>query len=100
MLLGFAWSGIYVSIELLKPGSFMQAGAGGYEPVGKASDLIYYSFTTLTTLGYGDITPQIPVTQSLAILEAITGVLFMGILIGTLVGIYVAHSVGKRRKKE
>ncbi len=99
MLIGFAWSGICMSIETLKPGSFMQVTAEGYKPISHASDLVYYSFTTLTTLGYGDITPQLPITRSLAILEAITGVLFMGILIGTLVGVFVAHRMYNRRKE-
>ena len=99
MLIGFAWSGICMTIELLRPGSFLQVTAEGYKPISHASDLVYYSFTTLTTLGYGDITPQLPITRSLAILEAITGVLFMGILIGTLVGIFVAHRIYNRRKE-
>jgi hypothetical protein len=99
MLIGFAWSGISMTIELLRPGSFMQVTASGYKPISHASDLVYYSFTTLTTLGYGDITPQLPMTRSLAILEAITGVLFMGILIGTLVGVFVATRTQNRRKE-
>ena len=91
MLIGFAWSGVCITIELIRPSSFLQITAEGYKPVGHSFDLVYYSFITLTTLGYGDITPQLPLTRSFAILEAITGVLFMGILIGTLVGIFVAH---------
>ena len=91
MLIGFAWSGVCITIELIRPASFLQITPEGYKPVSHSSELVYYSFTTLTTLGYGDITPQLPLTRSFAILEAITGVLFMGILIGTLVGIFVAH---------
>jgi hypothetical protein len=96
MLIGFAWSGICITIELIKPRSFLQITAGGYRPVEHSADLMYYSFITLTTLGYGDITPQSPLTRSFAILEAITGVLFMGILIGTIVGIFVAHRTRMR----
>jgi hypothetical protein len=96
MLIGIAWSGVLIVTELLKPRSFIQITAEGYRPVGHAVDLVYYSFITLTTLGYGDIIPQSPLTRSFAILEAITGVLFMGILIGTLVGIFVAHRARMR----
>jgi len=98
MLIGFAWSGICITMELIRPESYLQITAEGYKPVSYSSDLVYYSFTTLTTLGYGDITPQLPISRSFAILEAITGVLFMGILIGTIVGIYVAHRAHARRK--
>ena len=49
-------------------------------------DMIYFSFVTLTTLGYGDITPTQPIAKSLAYTEALTGQLFIAILIGTLVG--------------
>jgi hypothetical protein len=97
LLIGFAWSGICMTIEIIKPGSYVQIKVDGYHPIRHASDLVYYSFTTLTTLGYGDITPQSSITRSFAILEAITGVLFMSILIGALVGIYVAHRTRRRR---
>jgi hypothetical protein len=91
MLVGFAWSGIYITMELIKPGSFLQVTADGYRRVDHSHDLVYFSFITLTTLGYGDITPQTSLARSFAILEAIGGVLFMGILIGTLVGVFVAY---------
>lgn len=49
-------------------------------------DMTYFSFTTLTTLGYGDIAPVHPVSQALAIAEAILGVLTVALIIGRLVG--------------
>lgn len=50
--------------------------------------LFYYSYTTLTTMGYGDILPATSLAQSIATLEAIIGVLYIAILIGRLVGVY------------
>ena len=50
------------------------------------SDYNYYSFVTLSTLGYGDISPQIPISKSLAILETIVGQLYLTIIIALLVG--------------
>jgi hypothetical protein len=97
LLLGFAWSGLFMFLETLRPGSFYMIGSEGHMPVQSNADLVYYSFTTLTTLGYGDIVPRVIGARSLAILEAITGVLFMSILIGTLVGIFVAHSQRRPR---
>ena len=48
----------------------------------------YFSFITLTTVGYGDIAPVAKVARMLAVMEAITGVLYMAVLISRLVGAY------------
>jgi hypothetical protein len=52
---------------------------------------IYYSFVTLTTLGYGDIYPTHPFTQALAIFIAISGVFYMGFLVGALIGAFISE---------
>jgi len=59
------------------------------------SDYIYFGFVTLTTLGYGDVTPVSPMARSMAVLIAITGQLYMTILIAMLVGKFLARSEGK-----
>jgi hypothetical protein len=87
-LLGWLWADIYALIEILQPGSFRPA-------MGSSTDLwdyIYYSFVTLTTLGYGDVTPVSDAAQSFAILEATTGQLFIAVLIARLVGIHISQS--------
>lgn len=56
--------------------------------------MIYYSYTTLTTLGYGDILPVTFVAQSFATIEAIIGVLYITVLLGRLVGLYAQSSTG------
>jgi hypothetical protein len=61
-------------------------------------DMVYFSFTTLTTLGYGDIAPVNPVSQALAIAEAILGVLTVALIIGRLVG--AATGVRRRHERE
>ncbi len=58
---------------------------------------VYFSFVTLTTLGYGDITPTTPLTQSLVILEAIFGQIYLIIQVSWLVGLYVAHTRDQRK---
>ena len=55
-------------------------------------DFVYFSFVTLTTLGYGDITPASPTVRTLTILEALVGQLFIGILIARLVSLQIAHA--------
>ena len=54
-------------------------------------DLLYYSFVTLTTLGYGDITPEGSIARVIAYLAAIVGQFYIAILVGTLVGMYLSQ---------
>ena len=91
MSLGLTWTGVYTLVELIHPLSFQISGDPGAK-ISRISELIYFSFTTLTTLGYGDISPKTTMAQSLAILEAMTGVLYMALIIGMLVGIYSSSS--------
>ena len=68
------------------------------------TDLLYFSFSTLTTIGFGDIVPRHPRGQVAAILEGIIGTLFLAILIAKLVGVYPppahdTHSEGEPRMK-
>jgi hypothetical protein len=86
LLLGVVWAALFGLVYINDPTSM---NFGGVVP---SSDLIvlrtrlvYFSFTTLTTVGYGDITPVSPVARSLAMLEAMTGQLFPAILIARLV---------------
>ncbi|MBY8977165.1 hypothetical protein KHP62_15210 [Rhodobacteraceae bacterium NNCM2] len=72
---------LYFQIELLTPGSFSMPN----EDV-NAADFLYFSLVTLTTLGYGDITPVSQMARMLAGLQAATGTLFIAILIGQIVG--------------
>ena len=53
---------------------------------------VYYSFVTLTTLGYGDINPTHGFTQALAVIIAISGVFYMGFLVGALIGAFISQS--------
>jgi hypothetical protein len=84
LLIGMAWASAFDLVEQVRPGAFHFVS----EPVNAdqlASKLIYFSFATLTTVGYGDVLPVHPYARSLAIAEAIVGQLFPAILIGALV---------------
>ena len=81
LLLGLTWSNAFELVEYLNPGSFTGALTGS----GRFSSWMYFSFVTLATLGYGDIAPVHPVARSLAVAEAITGQLYLAILIARLV---------------
>ncbi len=87
LLLGFSWFAVYSVVELLSPGSFHSTVNGpGY--LLNAGDRIYYSFEALTTLGLGDLVPFKPLARILTVLEAATGVLYVGVLVARLVSSY------------
>ena len=54
--------------------------------------LRYFSFATLTTLGFGDILPRSPAARTLATLEAVTGQIYLTVLIARLVGLHIVHA--------
>jgi hypothetical protein len=89
LLVGLLWAFIFSSLEDLYPGSFLL----GENRVKDLKDFVYFSFVTLTTLGYGDITVLGPGARSFAVLEAIVGQLYLTILIARLVGIHISQSM-------
>ncbi len=91
-LIGLMWAFIFSALEFLIPGSFQ----GPQVEASRLSHAYYYSFTTLTTLGYGDITPVSAPARSFSVLEAITGQLYIAILIAGLVGIKISQSLEQR----
>ena len=92
LLMGLTWMTAYGLLERLHPGSFNVAAAQNPDSILSSLDLLYFSFVTLTTLGYGDITPISDAARSLAFMEAITGVMYLTILVARLVGMYAAGS--------
>jgi len=85
LLMGLVWTLLYLVIAQAMPGAF-----NGLEQAvwyDNFADVAYYSFVTLTTLGYGDISPVIPIARFLVYMEAIVGVFYMAILVASLIGI-------------
>ncbi|MFZ3357903.1 MAG: ion channel [Xanthobacteraceae bacterium] len=81
---------IYRLMEVLLPGSFGNLPHAGTE-FGSGAALLYFSFSTLTTVGYGDITPLHPLARSLANLESVIGQLYPATLLARLVSLEIAH---------
>jgi hypothetical protein len=94
LLIGFIWANAYEWTALVHPHAFNNAG--GVDN----STWIYYSFVTLTTMGYGDITPVHSTARSLAAAEALTGQLYLAILISRLVALEITSHQESRRKSE
>ncbi len=86
VLLGFLWQLFYIPLAVLDPGAFSFNVTNATTTL--QDNLHYFSFVTLTTTGYGDTLPISPLARSLAILEALTGVLYLAVLISRLVGQY------------
>ena len=89
LLLGFTWAQGYELVALWHPGAFVGAVQGR-----DSNPWTYYSFVTLTTMGYGDIMPVHPLARALAVLEALTGQLYLAILLARLVSLEIQSRRG------
>jgi hypothetical protein len=89
VLIGVVWTNLFCAIELISPGSFAVVSSSPdqlTDPVERHSVLEYFSFATLSTLGYGDVTAASRPARSLAWLEAICGQFYLAVLVAGLVG--------------
>lgn len=93
LLLGSAWAVAYLMIETILPGSF--AGSALEQPGGDNTIWIYFSFVTLTTLGYGDVTPVTGTARVAVYVEAIFGIFYMSILVASIVSAYAGLQQNK-----
>ncbi len=93
LLLGMIWAMIYIILMIAAPDSFNGVDATNWQE--SFTQMIYFSFVTLTTLGYGDISPQLPLPRFLVYLEAIVGQFYLAILVASLVGMRFSNSEDK-----
>ena len=90
LLMGLIWALMYLFIAQAIPGAF-----NGVEQLvwyDNFADVAYYSYVTLTTLGYGDISPVAPIARFLVYMEALVGVFYMAILVASLIGVGINES--------
>jgi hypothetical protein len=90
VVLGVDWGLAYQVVEVAWPGAIRMGGAPA-----SLQDAMWLSFVTITTVGYGDVVPVMPIAKSLAALEALTGVLYPPVLIGLLLS-----DIGKSRPRD
>ena len=90
MFIGFVFTYIYLFIEAVSPMSFTGLQAQ------EESKAIYFSFITLTTVGFGEIVPLKPIVQTLTWMESFTGQSYLAVIIGQLVGRYVADHMQEK----
>ncbi|HEY5715755.1 MAG TPA: ion channel [Psychromonas sp.] len=94
LLLGLIWAVLYLLLMELIPVSFSGIEQGSWKV--NFSDFIYFSFVTLTTLGFGDLLPKAPLARFLVYMEAVVGVFYMAIVVSSLVGAALNSSPIKR----
>jgi hypothetical protein len=84
LLLGLIWTMLYLLVAEFIPGAF--SGIESFNWKQNLPDFIYFSFVSLTTLGFGDMLPISPLARFLVYMEAVTGVFYMAIVVSSLVG--------------
>ena len=98
LMLGVIWALSYGLMEAMIPGSF-----GGLTESAESSSWsphwVYFSFVTLTTLGYGDVLPLTYFARTLAYFEAIVGQFYLAVLVAGLVGAYLSEKQGQVTKQ-
>ena len=88
LMLGIIWTIAYWLVDQLTPGGAFAFNTGGEKQSMRGFNAFYFSFVTLSTVGYGDITPVSKIARMLAALEAMTGLLYVAVLIARLVSLY------------
>jgi hypothetical protein len=89
LLLGLFYFALFNLIQTVQPGSFRETGLPASDGISRHS-LLYLSLVTLTTLGYGDVLPVSHAARMVAVLEAVTGVLYIAITVARLVAAYAS----------
>ena len=101
LLLGVLWAIVYSLLDLVQANSFSFPSAVeeliSNEPstlrfgTERSATALYFSYVTLTTLGYGDIVPATTTARMLCTVEAIVGQMYLVVLVARLVGLHIAH---------
>ncbi len=85
LLIGLIWTELYLILLLFDPSALAGIEATAWQQL--FSRVAYFSFATLTTLGYGDIAPTSRLAEFLAIMEAVTGVFYMAVFVSSLINL-------------
>jgi voltage-gated potassium channel len=91
LLLGLVWSVLYLLLIEFQPGSFYGVPEG--TSILNFTGMTYFSFVTLTTLGFGEILPVTPLARFLVYMEAVAGILYIAIFVSSLIGLRITHEM-------
>lgn len=97
-LLGLIWAMMYLLLLEFDPNTLNNVVQGKW--YNNISHVVYFSFVTLTTLGYGDVSPVLPVARFLAYTEALMGQFYIAVMVASLVGVRIASLSATRKPKD
>jgi hypothetical protein len=100
LMLGVMWTMAYWLVDQLTPGGAFAFSTNTGKSSMSGFNAFYFSFITLSTVGYGDITPVSRIARWLAAMEALTGLLYVAVLIARLVSLYSASKLHEQRGSE
>lgn len=95
ILIALVFAMVYLLIWQVNPSAFSLPPELSANSEDARVTMIYFSFVTMATLGYGDITATDPFARMVTIIEAMTGQFYVAILVGVLVGLYISHSTSR-----
>ena len=98
LLLGFGWAMLHLLLFSWEPASYNGIPAGSTNAL--LNVFFYFSFVTLTTLGYGDISPALEIPRSFTIVEAIIGQIYLVVVVAWLVGMKVAQDLDSKQNSK
>jgi len=97
ILVALLWASAYALVVHADPNAIFINSTNNLDGVVSYADLVYFSMTTLTSVGYGEITPVSPAARALAMLQQVFGILFVAIVIARMTGMYVRRGAGRGR---
>src|SRR5580698_4052247 len=100
LLIGFAFSNLYMFLAVLEPRTFYLVPGVNLHTTMQYSDITYFSFGCMTSLGTSGIVPVTPQVRSLTVVEAILGLLYLAVLVSRLVGMYHMGAMGHSSASE
>mgnify|MGYP001813708678 FL=1 len=89
LMIGLIWAVLYTMVLIVWPDAFHGIESGNWYD--NLAETTYFSFVTLTTLGYGDISPARPIAEVLVVLEAVIGMFYVATVVASLVGAMISR---------
>ena len=102
-MLGAVWANIYAIVEMVTPGSIAYVLPVPHDQknteIARSFHMLYFSFVTLSTVGYGDMVPTTTVARMFAVTEAISGQIYLLVMVSRLVGLQVSQALYQPESK-
>jgi voltage-gated potassium channel len=103
LMLGAVWANIFAIVEMVTPGSIVYVVPHVHvqktNEIARSFHMLYFSFVTLSTVGYGDMVPTTTVARMFAVTEAIAGQIYLLVMVSRLVGLQVSQALYQPESK-